>query len=69
MLTGAVREVPIATTLENVKLNPEGLVLLRVGKTKFMREGKFQLLIQLDNDSITSCPSDKSGQVQDLFLL
>ena len=69
MLTGAVHEIPTATILENVNVNPEGFILLRVGKTKFMREGKFQLIVQLDDDSITSCPSDKSGQVQDLFLL
>ena len=48
----------------------DGTVLLRVGKSQMgWDERNYQLLVKLADDSVLSCPSGKSGCVQDYFLL
>lgn len=47
-----------------------GQVLLRVGRSLMGWEDRnYQLLVRVGSDSVLSCPTGKSGSLQDYFLL
>lgn len=57
-------EVPAGLKIGN------GLVLLRIGRTLMGWEDRnYQVLLRVGEDSVLSCPTGKSGYLQDCFLL
>lgn len=59
-----VYEVPAGLSVDT------GQVLLRIGRSLMGWEDRnYQLLVRVGEDSVLSCPTGKSGSLQDYFLL
>lgn len=51
-------------------VSPTGYLFLRIVKTKLIGEEKSQqLMVRMGGDAVLSCPTGKSGTLQDYFLL
>lgn len=70
MINTNLRSIPSVRATTGVTFRPTGSLLLRIAKTKMSGEERnYQLFVRLGQDAVLSCPTGKSGGLQDYFLL